>query len=116
MRNFILRLVVNGVALWAAASLIDGIRLSDDVGRVALVAFLFGLVNAILKPVLMVLSLPFLLASLGLFALVVNAALLRLTAGVVEGFAVDGWGAAILGSIVVSVVTMLLGGLKDEKD
>lgn len=116
MRNLILRIVVNALALWVAATFVDGIRLTDDVGGVVLVALVFGVVNAILKPILMIVSFPFLIATLGLFALVVNAALLMLTARLVGGFAVDGWGAAIVGSIVVSLVTMVLGGLNDDDD
>lgn len=116
MRNLIIRVVINGLALMAAAWFVEGITLTDDVGRVALVAFVFGVVNAILKPVLMILSFPFLIATLGLFALVVNAAMLMVTASLVDGFTVAGWGAALFGSIVVSLVTMLLGGLKDDGD
>jgi len=81
------------------------------------VALIFGLVNAILKPVLLILSLPFLILSLGLFAFVVNGALLLITAALSSHLAVSGLGAAILGSLVISIVTMVLGGaLKDEKD
>ena len=116
MRNLILRVVVNGLALWAAASFVGGITLTDDIGQVALVALVFGLVNAVLKPILMLVSFPFLIVTLGLFALVVNAAMLMITARIMDGFAVDGLGPAIFGSIVVSLVTILLGGLKDEKD
>lgn len=114
MRNLIIRTVINALALWAAASFVGGIQLSDDLGQVALVALVFGLVNAILKPILKFISFPFIIATLGLFALVVNAALLKITAALMDGFVVEGWGAAILGSIVVSLVTMLLGGLKDD--
>jgi putative membrane protein len=116
MRNLILRIVINGLALWVAAYFVNGISLSDDIGRVALVAFVFGLVNAILKPILMIVSFPFIILTLGLFALVVNAAMLMVTANLVDGFTVDGWGAAFFGSIVVSLVTMVLGGLKDDGD
>ena len=116
MKNFILRIVINGFALWAAAYFVAGVTLSDDLVQVAIVALVFGLVNAILKPILKILSLPFRILTLGLFALVVNAAMLMVTAMLVDGFGVDGWGAAILGSIVVSLVTMVLGGLKDDKD
>jgi putative membrane protein len=116
MRNLILRVVVNGLALWAAATFVNGITLSDEIGQVVLVALVFGLVNAILKPILMLVSFPFLIATLGLFALVVNAAMLMITARIMDGFTVDGLGPAIFGSIVVSLVTMLLGGLKDDKD
>jgi putative membrane protein len=116
MKNFILRIVINGFALWAAAYFVDGVTLSDDLGQVAIVALVFGLANAVLKPILMVLSFPFRILTLGLFALVVNAAMLMVTASVVDGFGVSGWVPAILGSIVVSLVTMVLGGLKDDKD
>lgn len=114
MKNLILRIVINALALWAAATFVSGITLTDDLGRVALVALVFGVINAILKPILMIVSFPFLIATLGLFALIVNAFLLMVTARLIDGFAVDGWGAAILGSIVVSLVTMVLGGLKDD--
>lgn len=116
MRNLILRTVINALALWAAATLVGGIQLTDDVGSVVLIALVFGVVNAILKPILMIVSFPFLIVTLGLFALVVNAALLMLTARLMDGFVVDGWGAALVGSIVVSLVTMVLGGLKDGDD
>ncbi len=116
MKNLIIRTVINGFALWAAAYFVSGVTLSDDLGQVAIVALVFGLVNAVLKPILMILSFPFRILTLGLFALVVNAAMLMITAAVVDGFGVDGWWSAILGSIVVSLVTMLLGGLKDDKD
>lgn len=115
MRNFVIRLFVNALALSAAAWLVPGITLSGGFGHVLLVALIFGLVNALLKPVLLLLSLPFLLLTLGLFALVVNAVLLLLTAGLMASLSVSGFGAALLGSIVVSLVTLVLGGmLKDD--
>ncbi len=116
MRNLLIRIVINGCALWAAAYFVDGISITDDVVQIAIVAFVFGLANAILKPILKLVSFPFIFATLGLFALVINAAMLMLTANVVDGFSVDGWGPAVIGSIVVSIVTMLLGGLKDDDD
>lgn len=116
MRNFLIRLIVNALALSAAAYVVSGITLSGGFLDVLLVALVFGVVNALLKPFLMILSLPFLLLTLGLFTFVVNGALLLLTARLMPHFAVAGLGSAILGSIVISVVSMLLGGaLKDEK-
>jgi len=116
MRNFLIRIVVNALALSAAAWLVPGIRLSGGFWDVMLVALVFGLVNALLKPVVFLLSLPFLILTLGLFAFVVNGAMLMITAAFTERLAVSGLGAAMLGSIVISLVTMLLGGaLKDEK-
>jgi len=116
MRNFVIRLLVNALALSAAAWLVGGIQLSDDYGKILIVALIFGLLNAVLKPILMLLSLPFILVTLGIFALVVNGAMLLITARLTDYLAVDGLGAAVMGSIVISIVTMVLGGvLEDEK-
>jgi len=116
MRNFVIRLFVNALALSAAAWLVPGITLSGGFGDVLLVALVFGLVNAVLKPLVFLLSLPFVILTLGLFAFVVNGAMLLLTARLTDHLAVSGLGAAILGSIVISLVSAVLGGaLKDEK-
>ena len=120
MRNFIIRLIVNALALSAAAWLVPGITLRGGIGDVLLVALVFGLVNAVLKPIVWVLAFPFLLPllvlTLGLFAFVVNGAMLLLTARFTERLEVSGLGAAILGSIVISLVSAVLGGaLDDEK-
>jgi putative membrane protein len=114
MRNFAVRLFVNALALSAAAWLVPGISLTGGVWSVLLVALVFGLVNALLKPLVLLLSLPFLLLTLGLFAFVVNGAMLLITARLTEHLAVSGLGAAILGSIVISLVSAVLGSaLKD---
>mgnify|MGYP001469475794 CR=1 FL=1 len=115
MRNFLIRLLVNALALAAAAGLIDGIQMSSEFLDVLLVALVFGVLNAILKPILLLFSFPLLVLTLGLFALVVNALMLLLTARILDDFAVSGFWTAVLGSIVISLVTMILGGvLKDE--
>ena len=116
MRNFLIRLFVNALALAAAAWLIDGIQMSGDFLDVLLVALVFGVLNALLKPLLLFFSLPLLILTLGLFALVVNAGMLMITASLLDDFDVSGFWAAFLGSLVISIVTMLLGGaLKDGK-
>jgi putative membrane protein len=115
MRNFIIRLLINGLALSAAAWLIGGVQLSADFGDILLVALIFGLLNAILKPVLIFFSFPFIVVTLGIFALIVNGALLLITARLTDHLVVDGLGAAVLGSIIISIVTMILGGvLRDD--
>jgi putative membrane protein len=111
VKNFLIRLFVNALALAAAAWLLDGIQMSGGFFDVLLVALVFGVLNAILKPILLFFSLPLLVLTLGLFALVVNALLLMLTANLLDDFAVDGFWTAVLGSIVISLVTMILGGL-----
>ena len=114
MTNFLIRLFVNALALTAAAWLFDGIVLSGGFFDVLLVAFVFGLLNALLKPILLFFSLPLLVLTLGLFALVVNALMLMLTSRLLEDFEVSGFWTAVGGSIVISLVTMILGSvLKD---
>ncbi|MCA1733669.1 MAG: phage holin family protein [Acidobacteria bacterium] len=114
MQNFLIRLVVNALALSAAAWLLGGITLSGGLFDIVLVALIFGLLNALLKPILLFFSLPFLIVTLGLFAFVVNAVVLLITASLSSALTVDGFVSALLGSLVVSVVTMLLGSLNDD--
>ncbi|NNF12749.1 MAG: phage holin family protein [Gemmatimonadetes bacterium] len=117
MMNFVIRLFVNALALAVAAWLIDGIQMTGGFWDILVVALVFGILNAILKPVLLFLSLPFLIVTLGLFALVINAVMLLITANLLDDFAVSGFWTAVLGSIVISLVTMVLGGfLKDGEE
>lgn len=114
--NFLIRLFVNALALAAAAWLFDGIQLEGGFFDVLLVAFVFGLLNAILKPILLFFSLPLLVLTLGLFALVVNAALLLITSSLMDAFEVSGFWTAVFGSVVISLVTMILGGVLKDGD
>ena len=114
MRTFVLRLLVHALAVAAAAYVVDGIHLTGGFGSAVWVALVFGLVNALLKPIVMLLSLPFLLVTLGLFALVVNALMLLVTARLTDALSISGLTAAIMGSLVISVVSMILGGALDD--
>jgi putative membrane protein len=116
MQNFVIRLFVNALALGAAAWLFDGIEMSGAFPDVLLVALVFGLLNAILKPILLFLSIPLLIVTLGFFALVVNALLLLLLSRALEGFEVSGFWTAVFGSIVISVVTIVLGAVLKDAD
>src|SRR5690606_12679758 len=117
VKNFVIRLFVNALALSAAAYLVSGIVLEGGFGPVLLVALVFGLVNAIIKPILMLLALPLLLVTLGLFTLIINAGLLLLSTRLTDAVMCSGFGAAFWGSLVVSVVSMLLNAvLTDDKD
>jgi putative membrane protein len=109
-------LLVNALALWAAAEVVSGIELSGAFADILIVALVFGLLNAVLKPVLIVFSIPFLIVTLGLFALVVNGAMLLVTARLTSYLTVSGLGAAILGSLVISLVTMVLGKVLEDQD
>jgi putative membrane protein len=116
VRNFVIRLLVNALALWAAAEVVPGIELSGAFADILIVALIFGILNAVLKPVLMIFSIPFLVLTLGLFALIVNGAMLMITARVTDYLSVSGLGAAILGSLVISLVTMVLGKALEDED
>lgn len=125
--NFLIRLVVNALGLWAAAALIDGIRLADDsadtstrVKTVLLTALIFGIINAILKPIATFLSFPLIIVTLGLFIIIVNALMLQLTSWSADQFGlafhVDHffWD-AVLGACVIAVVGMLANFVLPEK-
>ena len=110
--NFLIRLVINAIALWLATRLIDGISFDGEMIFLLVVALIFGVVNAIVKPILIFLTFPFLIVTLGLFLLVLNGAMVWLTGAISDaadlGFHVSGFGAAFLGGLVVSVVSFLL--------
>lgn len=108
MMRILVRILINAVALWAAASLIDGITLSSRLSSVLIVAIIFGLTNAVLRPVVKLLSFPFIVFTLGLFTLVVNAVMLLVTDFFSAGIEVDGFWNAVLGALVISVVSWAL--------
>ena len=107
-----LRLLINAGALWAATTLVPGISFTGGTGRFLLVAMVFGLLNALVRPILFLLSLPLLLLSLGLFTFVLNAFMLLLTSAFSTslglGFEVIGFGAAFVGALIVTVVSFVL--------
>ena len=116
MITFALRVAINAAALWVAARLLDGITLSESITTILFVALIFGLVNALVRPIALALSLPALLLSLGLFTLVVNAGMLGLTAWLTDGLQISGFGAAFIGAIIISLVSWVLSGiLIDDK-
>jgi putative membrane protein len=102
--GFWARTFITAFALWAATQLVPGIEVRG-VFSLLLAALIFGLVNAVIRPPLILLSLPLTLLTFGLFLLVVNAAMLGLTAWVLPGFSVDGFWPAVWGAIVVSVMS-----------
>ncbi len=110
--NVILRLLINAAALWVATRVVTGISYTGDWPLLIVVALVFGVLNVVVKPLLILLSLPFVVVTLGLFLLVLNAALLLLTGAISGalglGFQVDGFGAAFFGGLVVSIVSMVL--------
>lgn len=113
--KLILRWLINAAALYAAVKLVPGIQ-ATDTQAILIAAVVIGLINATLKPIAVLLTLPLTVITLGLFYLVVNGAMLYLTASLTPGFELAGFGSAVLGAIVISIVGMLLGGLVQEQD
>ncbi len=119
MRNFLLRLVVNAIAIMIVAALLPGIQIaSTDIGTLAIVALVIGVVNAIIRPVVMILSCPFIILSLGILVPVINGLMLMLSASILgDRLRVDGLGWAIGGGLIMMVVVLILEsalGLRDE--
>ena len=116
--GFLVRVVINGVAIWFATLLLSGLDIvggsttAQQLGIIALIALVFGLVNAIVKPIVKLVSLPLYILTLGLFTLVVNALMLMLTAWITEqstwGLRVDGFGTAVIGALIISIVSFVL--------
>lgn len=116
MNRFILRWLINAVALYAAISLVPGLALHStrmpDWVALALLALIFGFLNALLRPLLMLLTCPLIILTLGLFTLLINTAMLYLTSWIGDLFGVEltiaGFWPAFLAALVVSVVSILL--------
>ena len=107
MVGFLLRWSMNLLALMTAASLISGIRI-QSIEMAILAAGILSVVNAVIRPVVLLLTLPINLLTLGLFTLVINAAMLRLVSLMVPGLIIEGFGAAFFGALTVSLVSWLL--------
>ena len=106
MAGFILRGLVAALGLWAATEMLSGFTI-DSAGTLILAGLLLGLVNAIVRPFVLLLSLPALLLTLGLFLLVVNAAMLGLVALMLPGFKIAGFWTAVGAALIVSIVSWI---------
>ncbi|MCF0080382.1 phage holin family protein [Streptomyces lomondensis] len=125
MMNFVVKTIANAGALAVAVWLLEKITLTGDstgkkIGTLIVVALLFGLVNFLVKPVVKLLSLPLLILTLGLFTLVVNALMLLLTSWLADqldlSFHVEGFWTAVLGGLIISVVSWALNVVLPDKD
>jgi putative membrane protein len=124
--NFVIRVVVNGIALWVAAWLVSGVHLGEagadtttNILTILLVATIFGVVNAFVKPIITFLSIPFVVITLGLFLVVLNAAFLELVAWISGllglAFSIDEfWWDAIWAAVIISIVSWALSFLLDD--
>jgi putative membrane protein len=112
--GFLLHWAIVAAALWVAAYLVPGVVV-QSVPALLIAALVLGLVNALVRPVLTILTLPITILTLGLFYLVVNAAAFGLAASLVPGFDVAGFGSAVIGALLVSVVSWVLGAVLSPK-
>ncbi|GAA4486507.1 phage holin family protein [Rhodococcus olei] len=118
--SFLVRLAINAIAIWLASEWVAGIAIATgDNGNpvlvVLFVALVFTVVNAFVKPIVQLLSLPLLILTLGLFTLVINALMLLLTAWITEttgiGITVDGFWTAVWGALIISIVNFVLSAV-----
>lgn len=105
--RWVIRLLVLAVVIGVVAELVPGIEVNGGFGALLWISVLFSVVNAILGPVFKLLSLPLIVLTLGLFLLVVNAALLAITAGLSSHLDVDGFGSAVLGGFLIALFSWL---------
>jgi putative membrane protein len=113
--GFLIRLIVNAIALIAVAHVVPGVHVSGIVGAL-IAALILGIVNAILRPVLIIISLPLEIVTLGLFTFVINGLLFWLVAALHVGLSVDGFWPAFWGAIVMGIVSWILSLLTRGSD
>ena len=120
-----LAILANALALWVAAAILPGIEFGGEGGElaltVALVALVFGVLNALVKPLLKLVSLPLIVLTLGLFLVVVNAVMLSLTSWLAGALGLDFtvenfWWDAVLGALIISAVGVVTGMILPDKD
>lgn len=120
MGKFLLRVVINAIAIAITASLLPGIHVvNQDLGTLLIVGLVFGLVNALIRPIVSLLTCPFIILTLGLFIFVINGLMLLLTASLSGGrLTIDGFWWAVAGGIIMGVVGLTLEtvlGIRDQK-
>jgi len=121
VRKFLLRVVINAIAIAITASLLPGIHVvNQDLGTLLIIGLVFGVINALIKPVLTVLTCPFIILTLGLFLFVINGLMLLLTANLSGGrLIIDGFWWAVGGGIIMGIVGLVLEsvlGVQDRKE
>ena len=124
--NFLLRVIINAVAIWLATLVLSGLEMvggrdtTTTVIVFLVVALVFGIVNAVVKPIVKLLALPLYVLTLGLFTVIVNAAMLWVTGWLSQrteyGLRIDNFGTAVLGALIISVVSFVLSlALKNKR-
>lgn len=110
MVGFLLRAAISALGLWVASQLLDGLHFATP-SKLLLAAVLLGIVNAFVRPLAFILTLPITIVTLGLFLLVLNAGMVALVAWVIPGFTISGFWTAVGAAIIVSIVSWAASGL-----
>ena len=105
--NFLLRIIITAVVAFGLSAVLSGIHINDFLTAL-LLSVVLAILNALLKPILIILTLPITIFTLGLFLLVINAAIVLIASHFVSGFQVDGWGWALLFSLLLSILVSIL--------
>jgi putative membrane protein len=113
--GFIIKILITAAAVFVASYFLDGVHI-DSLQTTIIVALVLALLNTFVKPVLVFLTLPITVLTLGLFLLIINILIIKFAASLVSGFQVDSWWAALLFSLIVSVVASILDALFGKKD
>lgn len=114
LSRFLTKVLVTALAALFASYLLKGVHI-DSIQTAIIVAIVLALLNNFIKPILIVLTLPITIVTLGLFLIVINILIIKWASDLVAGFAVDGWWAALLFSLLVSIVTSVIEGLVGNK-
>ena len=114
MKGIVIRWLFLTFAIFMAAYMIDGIRVAGLPSAI-LAAAVLSFLNAFFRPILLILTLPLTILTLGLFTFAINAMLLMMASGLISGFEVDGFGAALLGALFISAVSWLLTSFVSER-
>ena len=114
--RFIIKIIITALAVFVADFILDGVKINEDAKTVVIVALVLALLNTFIKPVLILLTIPVTIATLGLFLLVINALMVIWADSLIGGFEVDGWWAALLFSLIVSLVSSILESIARPKE
>ena len=109
--GFLIKVLVTALAVYVADYFLDGVHISEDAKTIIIVALVLALLNTFVKPILVILTIPVTILTLGLFLLVINALMVKWASSLVEGFTVDGWWSALLFSLIVSFVSFILNAI-----
>ena len=114
--GFIIKVIITALAVFVADYLLPGVHINDDAKTVVIVALVLALLNTFIKPILVILTIPVSIVTLGLFLLIINALMVIWADSLIDGFTVDGWLSAILFSLIVSMVSAILNGLAKDRE